>query len=42
MMEMLGMALCVVMSAGVVIGMIALYVLIEIEKYKEDKNNEVG
>lgn len=38
--EMLGTALCVVMTAGVVIGVITLYVLIEIEKYKERQRKQ--
>lgn len=39
-MDVLGTALCYVMAVGVVAGVIVLYVLIEIEKYREEKTNE--
>lgn len=39
-MGVLGTALCYVMAVGVVAGVIALYVLIEIEKYRDEKRME--
>lgn len=38
--EALGRIACFMMASGVIISVIALYVLIEIEKYKEEQRDE--